>query len=107
MPRSDTKKVKMLSDSPDPVTGLYTAEFWIAHPWYVRPDFANRWSAKSVLSWLFGGPFPTMNGPWKESGYDLRTIGPAAQEKRGTMEMQEIYQGLQDMGYASQCPFHI
>ncbi|KAL1876645.1 hypothetical protein Plec18167_005052 [Paecilomyces lecythidis] len=106
LPRPEGKNVRLLSDSPDPATGLYTANFWVAHPWYVKPTFGNRWSLKSVLSRLNGGPVPTKDGPWRESGYDLRTIGPVAQEKRGTEEMEAIFASLKETNYASGCPFH-
>lgn len=35
----------MLND-PDPITGLFSVNFWIADPWYVKPTFMNRWSVK-------------------------------------------------------------
>ena len=105
-PRPESKKVHMLSSAPDPVTGLYTSNFWIAHPWYVKPTFSNRWSFKAILAWMTGGPSLTDGGPWRADGYDLRTIGPIAQEKRGADEMEEIFADLKKLGYADGCPFH-
>jgi hypothetical protein len=105
-PRPESKKVRMLSSSPDPGTGLYTANFWIAHPWYVKPTLSNRWSFKAVLAWMTGGPCLRKDGPWLADGYDLRTIGPDAQKKRGADEMEEIFADLKKQGYAGGCPFH-
>ncbi|OQE05266.1 hypothetical protein PENVUL_c026G06935 [Penicillium vulpinum] len=105
-PRPESKKVHMLSSSPDPVTGLYTANFWIAHPWYVKPTFSNRWGFKAILAWTTGGTSLTDGGLWRADGYDLRTIGPTAQETRGADEMEEIFADLKKQGYADGCPFH-
>lgn len=99
--------VKLLNDSPDQSTGLYTVNFWIAHPWYVKPTFRHRWGLKALSVRLFGsGVVPTPNGPYRHSGYDLRTIGPAAQEKRGQDEMEAIFASLKEMNFAAGCPFH-
>ncbi|GAD95385.1 hypothetical protein AOR_1_1010114 [Paecilomyces variotii No. 5] len=106
LPRPEGMNVRLLSDAPDPSTGLYTANFWVAHPWYVKPSFGSRWSLKALLSRLNGGPVPVRNGPWRDSGYHLRTIGPAAQEKRGAEEMEAIFASLKETDYASGCPFY-
>lgn len=89
------------------MTGLWTVKFWIAHPWYMEPSFKNRWGVKAMFSRLFGsGAVPTENGQYRETGYDLWTIGPAAQEKRGRDEMETIVEGLKQQNLASGCPFH-
>lgn len=107
LPRPDCMAVRVLNNSPDPSTGLYTVNFWIAHPWYVKPTSKHRWGLKALLVRLFGsGAVPTRNGPYRDSGYDLRTIGPAAQEKRGQDEMEAIFASLKEMNFASGCPFH-
>ena len=107
LPRPDSKAVHVLSDSPDPTTGLYTWNLWIEHPWYIKPTFKHRWGPKALLVRLFGnGAVPSEADSYKESGYDLRTIGPAAQEKRGQDEMEAIFQSLKGTNYAAGCPFH-
>lgn len=56
---------------------------------------------------MFGnGAIPSEMDTYKESGYDLRTIGPARQEKRGQDGMEAIFQSLKGTNYASRCPFH-
>ncbi|KAF5864089.1 hypothetical protein ETB97_008495 [Aspergillus alliaceus] len=107
LPRPDSKAVRVLSESPDPKTGLYTWNLWIEHPWYVKPTFSHRWDPKALLVRLFGnGAIPAANGSYKESGYDLRTIGPAAQERKGQDEMETIFLILKGTNYAAGCPFH-
>ncbi|KAE8135997.1 hypothetical protein BDV38DRAFT_272462 [Aspergillus pseudotamarii] len=107
LPRPDSKAVHVLSDSPDPSTGLYTWNLWIEHPWYIKPTFKHRWGPKALLVRLFGnGAIPSETDSYKESGYDLRTIGPVAQEKRGQDEMEAIFQSLKGTNYAAACPFH-
>ncbi|BAE62249.1 unnamed protein product [Aspergillus oryzae RIB40] len=107
LPRPDSKAVHVLNDSPDPSTGLYTWNLWIEHPWYIKPTVKHRWGPKALLVRLFGnGAIPSQTDEYKESGYDLRTIGPAAQEKRGQDEMEAIFQSLKGTNYAAGCPFH-
>ncbi|KAE8548207.1 hypothetical protein EYB25_010001 [Talaromyces marneffei] len=107
LPRPDSKRVRVLNESPDPSTGLYTWNIWIEHPWYIKPTYKNRWGLKALFVRIFGnGALPSENDFYKESGYDLRAIGPAAQEKRGQDEMEAIFQNLKETGYASGCPFH-
>lgn len=105
LPRPEGRRVRLLSDTPDPTTGLHTANFWIVEPWYVKPTFWNRWGLKAILSRLRGGAVPVENGPWRDGGYDLRTIGPAAQEGRGREEMEAIFEALKGTEYALGCPF--
>lgn len=105
LPRDESRAVRLLVDKPDPATGLYTIDLWIAHPWYIEPTFRNRWGPKAVLALLFGdGAVP--GGRYRGEGYDLRTIGPAAQEKRGFDETEAIYAALAQRDYAAGCPFH-
>ncbi|KAE8153151.1 hypothetical protein BDV25DRAFT_137225 [Aspergillus avenaceus] len=107
LPRPDSKAVRVLNENPDPKTGLYTWNLWIEHPWYIKPTFSNQWGLKAIMVRLFGnGAIPSANGPYKEAGYDLRTIGPAAQETRGQEEMEAIFQSLKGASYATGCPFH-
>jgi hypothetical protein len=106
LPRPDSKRVRVLSESPDPSTGLYTWNLWIEHPWYIKPSFSHRWGPKALVVRLFGnGAIPTEKGAYRESGYDLRTIGPTAQETRGQDEMEAIFQSLKRTNYAAGCPF--
>ncbi|KAF7128280.1 hypothetical protein CNMCM5793_002822 [Aspergillus hiratsukae] len=106
LPRREARAVRVLADEPDPVTGLYTINLWIAQPWYVKPTFSNRWGVKALFSWGFGdGAVPSEKGLYREQGYDLRTIGPAAQEKRGLEGTESIYANLKERDYAGMCPF--
>ncbi|KAL2826622.1 hypothetical protein BDW59DRAFT_179340 [Aspergillus cavernicola] len=107
LPRSESRAVRVLEEHPDPVSGLYTINLWIVEPWYIKPTFKNRWGVKALLARLFGnGAVPTVNGSYREEGYDLRTIGPAAQEKRGLDESEKIYEESKGRQYAAGCPFH-
>lgn len=107
LPRPGSMAVRVLNDSRDPSTGLFTVNFWIAHPWYVKPTTQHRWGPKALFVRLFGnGAVPGQNDIYRESGYDLRTIGPTAQEKRGQDEMETIFSGLKEKNLAGGCPFH-
>ncbi|PGH14887.1 hypothetical protein AJ79_02749 [Helicocarpus griseus UAMH5409] len=107
LPRPDSKAVTVLNDSPNPTSGLYNINLWLADPWYIKPTFKNRWGLKALFVRIFGsGSVPSINGSYRDQGYDLRTIGPAVQENRGHDEMEAISQGLKDMNFASGCPFH-
>lgn len=105
LPRDESRAVKVLKDTPDPVTGRYTIDLWIAHPWYVKPTFGNRWGLKAIIARLFGDG-ATPGDEYGAEGYDLRTIGPVAQEKRGIDETEAIYAELAQRDYAGGCPFH-
>lgn len=62
---------------------------------------------KAIFVRFFGdGAVPTQDGAYREAGYDLKAIGPAAQEKRGHEEMEVILEGLRGMNFAGGCPFH-
>ncbi|KAJ5090597.1 hypothetical protein N7532_009281 [Penicillium argentinense] len=100
-----SRAVRVLDDKPDPKTGLYTIDLWIAHPWYVPSTFKNRWGLKAIFARLFGDGGVPGDG-YGASGYDLRTIGPTAQEKRGLEETEAIYTELAQRDYAGGCPFH-
>ncbi|KAK1144810.1 hypothetical protein N8T08_004822 [Aspergillus melleus] len=107
LPRPGSMRVRVLNDEPDKSTGLYTTSLWIAHPWYVQPTYMHRWGPKAWFIRLFGsGAVPTTEGKYRESGYDIWSIGPAAQEKRGKEEMQALHEGLKQSGYGERCPFH-
>ena len=107
LPRPESKAVRVLNESPDPSTGLYAWNIWIEHPWYVKPTFKNRWGLKALFVRMFGnGAIPSKMNTYKESGYDLRTIGPAHHDKRGQDEMEAIFQNLKRTNYAARCPFH-
>jgi hypothetical protein len=105
LPRGPARAVRVLDDKPDPKTGLYTIDLWIAHPWYVQSTFKNRWGLKAIFARLFGDGGVPGDG-YGAAGYDLRTIGPAAQEKRGLEETEAIYAELAQRDYAGGCPFH-
>lgn len=106
-PRPESKAVHVLNESPNPSTGLYNINLWIAHPWYIKQTFKARWGLKALFARFFGdGAVPTANGCYREGGYDLRTIGPAAQENRGHEDMDIILATLKEANYASGCPFH-
>lgn len=84
LPRPGFVRVRALNDELDKKTDLYTTSLWIAHPRYVQPTFMHRWGVKAWLIRLLGsGDVTTAEEKYRENGYDLWTIGPAAQEKRG------------------------
>ncbi|KAI9923761.1 hypothetical protein ASPWEDRAFT_120396 [Aspergillus wentii DTO 134E9] len=109
VPRPEFMAVHALNESPDPVSGMYTINFYTAHPWYVKPTAKHRWGLRSWFIRLFGsGIVPgTSSGLYRESGYDLKSIGPAAQEKKGAAEMEETVERLRKGNYASACPFAV
>lgn len=107
LPRPDSKRVRVLNETPNPTTGLWNTKLWIAHPWYLQPTFLNRWGLKALFVRLFGtGAVPSAQNEYREAGYDVWTIGPTAQEGRGREEMEAMVAEMKAMDYAGGCPFH-
>ncbi|PKY02886.1 hypothetical protein P168DRAFT_283622 [Aspergillus campestris IBT 28561] len=107
LPRPDSKRVRVLNETPNPTTGLWNTQIWVAHPWYLQPTFLNRWGLKALVIRLFGtGAVPSAQNEYREAGYDVWTIGPTAQEGRGRDEMEVMVAEMKAMDYAGGCPFH-
>lgn len=107
LPRPRSRAVTILHDNPNPATGLYNINLWIAHPWYVLADFRNRWGLKAAFVRLFGnGAIPRSSGPYKENGYDLGTIGPTAQKHHGKEQTMAFLAALEKSSFADGCSFH-
>jgi len=100
--------VKVIADSPNPLTGMYNINKYAVHPWYVRPSFWQRWGLKAWLVKAFGsGVIPgDMGGMYQPQGYDIRKIGPTAQVGKGIPEMSLTIERLEAQD-RSGCPFAI
>ncbi len=98
--------VKVVADAPNPVSGLYNIHKYVVHPWYVKPSFGQRWGMKAwMVRWFGTGIVPgDLDEIYRPQGYDIRTVGPAAQEGKGIEEMEVNVEKLRGHEGMS-CPF--
>jgi hypothetical protein len=106
LPRPSFLAVKVIDDKPNPLTGTYNFNHYKIHPWYVKPSIRQRWGPKAWLVKLFGkGVLPGDQGDtYRPQGYDLRTVGPAAQDGKGMAEMSADIEKLKAQDRIG-CPF--
>ncbi|KAK3682326.1 hypothetical protein B0T22DRAFT_470839 [Podospora appendiculata] len=90
LPRPDFLKVMYITDEVDPATGRYHANYYIAHPWYVKPTFWSRWGPEALVTRLVGGVVPGDEGArYCPAGYSIPELGPTYQRGKGEKEMAE------------------
>ncbi|KAM0145645.1 hypothetical protein ACHAPG_011529 [Botrytis cinerea] len=106
LPRPNFMRVKIVADAPNPASGLYNIHKYVVHPWYVKPSFGQRWGLKAwVVKWFGTGIVPGDLGDlYRPQGYDIRTVGPTAQEGKGIGEMEVNVEKLRGQKEMS-CPF--
>ena len=106
-PRFEFQRKKYVADDADPVTGRYSSQEYLSHPWYVKPTFKRRWGTKAWLTRLLGRKLPGDDGNrYAPEGYKLEEVGPTATRGKGGKEMSQDQEQL----FASnrgRCPFHL
>ena len=96
---------RQVSDDPDPVTGRYYSTSYLAHPFYNKPSFINRWGPEGWFVWIFGGDVPGSKGDrYIPEGYAFEEVGPRAMKKKGLEETKAWEGKLRDERPAG-CPF--
>lgn len=77
----------------------------MAHPFYVKPGFMNRWGLEAWLTWFAGGEIPGTKGNlYLPDGYLFQEIGPDSMKNKGLEEMKAIEEKLKNERPAG-CPF--
>jgi len=89
----------------DPKTGRHHFNTYLAHPYYVKPDFSSRWGPSAILTRVLGGPVPGDDGnKYAPQGYFFSEVGPENMLNRGIEETNAIEEQLQAERPAG-CPF--
>ncbi|KAI9050743.1 hypothetical protein LZ554_004863 [Drepanopeziza brunnea f. sp. 'monogermtubi'] len=95
LPRPSFMRVRELSDSPDPKTGRYHSNRYIAHPFYNKPTLRNRWGPEGLFVRLFGGDVPGAKGDtYLPAGYLFEEVGPKGMKNRGLEETRLMEEKL-------------
>jgi hypothetical protein len=105
LPRPDFLKIRMVVDDPDSKTGrLYTKDY-LAHPFYLKPNFFNRWGPEALMVRFMGGDVPGEKGDlYSPHGFTFEEVGPRNMAGKGKDEMgktEELLQKTRTNG----CPF--
>ncbi len=58
-------------------------------PWYVKPNFWNRYEPRAWKNWIMGLPVPGDEGDkYRPSGYKIPEIGPDSMKGKGADYMR-------------------
>lgn len=105
LPRPDFMRVRRVVDTPDTKTGRYHAPDYLAHPYYIKPGFSNRWGLEGWLVWLSGGDVPGSKGSlYIPQGYHFDEVGPNAVHSKGCAETKAWEEKL-SVERPAGCPF--
>ncbi|KAH7330067.1 hypothetical protein BKA65DRAFT_508404 [Rhexocercosporidium sp. MPI-PUGE-AT-0058] len=105
LPRPGLMRVRELSDHPDPKTGRLHANRYVAHPFYNKPGFLNRWGPEGLFVRLAGGDVPgSKGGLYLPEGYKFEEVGPKIMKNRGLEETKAWEEKLMAERPAG-CPF--
>jgi hypothetical protein len=75
--------------------GLLNFKQYLAHPWYIKPTFFNRWNFNAMLIRLTGGVLPGDEGTtYHPEGHKLSELGPEGMRGKGKPEMAAMRQHL-------------
>ena len=87
------------------MTGLIHKIDYLAHPYYVKPGFWNRWGPVSWFVRLCGGDVPgSQGGLYEPEGYKIEEVGPKNMKGKGEREMQEWIEKI-NVERSHTCPF--
>ena len=78
---------------------------YLAHPWYVRPSFTQRWGPRAWVTRLLGYKVPGDDGDkYVPQGYTFTEIGPQHLSGKGKGDMDKIQTRLISLDRGG-CPF--
>lgn len=105
LPRPAFMRVREVSDHPDPKTGRLHTNRYVAHPFYNKPGFLNRWGPEGLFVWLAGGDRPGSKGDFYiPEGYKIEEVGPKIMKNRG-LEETRIWEEKLMTERPAGCPF--
>ncbi len=105
LPRPEWMRKEYMSKEADPVTGRYSSNEYLSHPWYVKPTFRRRWGPTAWVTRLLHQNIPGDDGnKYCPEGYRITEVGPSTQKGKGTEEMKEIENHLMEQRRGG-CPF--
>ncbi|CZT05072.1 uncharacterized protein RAG0_11314 [Rhynchosporium agropyri] len=105
LPRPGFMKVRELSDEPDQKTGRLHTNRYVAHPFYNKPGFFNRWGPEGWFVRLAGGDVPGSKGDlYLPDGYKFEEVGPKSMKNQGLNQTKAWEEKLMAERPAG-CPF--
>lgn len=105
LPRPEFMRIRGTSDEPDPKTGRFYLNKYLAHPFYNKPGFLNRWGPEAWFVWYMGGDVPGSKGSqYSPEGYSFEEVGPRIMKNRGIDETRRWEEKLKAERPAG-CPF--
>lgn len=104
LPRPFLMRKRWFSEEPN-ASGRFNFERHIAHPWYIKPTFSNRWGLTAWLLRLVGGAVPGDGGAkYFPQGYIIAELGPDELRGKGEDDMQATRERLASNEMIG-CPF--
>ncbi|CZR70149.1 uncharacterized protein PAC_20050 [Phialocephala subalpina] len=105
LPRPEFLRVRGTSDNPDPTTGRFYLNNYLAHPFYIKPGFLNRWGPEAWFVWYMGGDVPGSKGSqYSPEGYSFQEVGPKIMKNRG-LEETRMWEEKLKAERPTGCPF--
>lgn len=103
LPRPQFLRVHNTTREPSQA-GTYYVLNYVAHPWYVKPNFWNRY-VRAWQSWIMGLPVPGDEGDkYRPSGYKIPEVGPDSMKGQGADYMRASKERLVSER-VKRCPF--
>lgn len=104
LPRPDFLRNHWIDDMPNRYERYFLFDY-LAHPWYVRPSFAQRWGPRAWVTRLLGYKVPGDDGDkYSPQGYIITEIGPQHLSGKGKEDMDKIQTRLISLD-RGRCPF--
>jgi hypothetical protein len=97
LPRPGFMGVQTASPYSDPTTGNYFLLRWQKDPFYVQPNFWNRWGSDPWISRLFGAAVPQTGKEgekYSNGGYHIENVGPDRLKSKGREEIEKERENL-------------
>jgi len=102
-PRPSFLSARQVMDEADPATGRYNVVEYLAHPYYSKPTFWNRWGPEAWFVRLSGGTVPGEK-EWLPEGYKIEEVGPRGVKGKGAKDLQEQEVRIREVRGLG-CPF--
>lgn len=77
---------------------------YLAHPYYNKPGFLNRWGPEALFTRFMGGEVPSKGSEYIPEGYRFEEVGPKIMRNKGAEETKAWEEKLKAERPAG-CPF--
>ena len=116
---------RVMDDAPNPETGRLGMHLYLAHPWYMKPTWWNRWGPEALVVRLMGGHVPgdarpapetkagtrreklkedEIGSTFMEDGFLIGDVGPINRMGQGLDEVDKEIERLRSVRTTG-CPF--